>query len=77
MFYETGDRDKAILPHDPFKAIVAPRPIASHPSLVPALMFTRSAGIPSRPARFWRIRGLKSLSRGRSARIVTSRLATP
>ena len=27
MFYETGARDKAILPHDPFKAIVTPRPI--------------------------------------------------
>jgi flavin reductase (DIM6/NTAB) family NADH-FMN oxidoreductase RutF len=27
MFYETRHRDKAKLPHDPFKAIVAPRPI--------------------------------------------------
>src|ERR1700757_4665918 len=27
MFYETRHRDKAVLPHDPFKAIVAPRPI--------------------------------------------------
>ena len=27
MFYETGKRDKTKLPHDPFKAIVAPRPI--------------------------------------------------
>ena len=27
MFYETRHRDKAMLPHDPFKAIVAPRPI--------------------------------------------------
>ncbi len=27
MFYETGRRDKSLLPHDPFKAIVAPRPI--------------------------------------------------
>ena len=27
MFYETRLRDKALLPHDPFKAIVAPRPI--------------------------------------------------
>lgn len=27
MFYETGQRDKSILPRDPFKAIVAPRPI--------------------------------------------------
>src|ERR1700761_3075149 len=27
MFYETRQRDKTLLPHDPFKAIVAPRPI--------------------------------------------------
>ncbi len=27
MFYETRSRDKSLLPHDPFKAIVAPRPI--------------------------------------------------
>lgn len=27
MFYATNDRDKSRLPHDPFKAIVAPRPI--------------------------------------------------
>ena len=27
MYYETGQRNKAELPHDPFKAIVAPRPI--------------------------------------------------
>ena len=27
MFYEPEKRDRAILPHDPFKAIVAPRPI--------------------------------------------------
>ena len=27
MCYETGSRDKGRLPHDPFKAIVAPRPI--------------------------------------------------
>ena len=27
MFYETGKRDRTKLPHDPFKAIVAPRPI--------------------------------------------------
>ena len=27
MFYETRARDKSLLPHDPFKAIVAPRPI--------------------------------------------------
>lgn len=27
LFYQPEDRDKARLPHDPFKAIVAPRPI--------------------------------------------------
>lgn len=27
MFYETRLRDKSLLPHDPFKAIVTPRPI--------------------------------------------------
>jgi flavin reductase (DIM6/NTAB) family NADH-FMN oxidoreductase RutF len=27
MFYETRLRDKTLLPHDPFKAIVTPRPI--------------------------------------------------
>jgi flavin reductase (DIM6/NTAB) family NADH-FMN oxidoreductase RutF len=27
LFYETAQRDKTLLPHDPFKAIVAPRPI--------------------------------------------------
>jgi flavin reductase (DIM6/NTAB) family NADH-FMN oxidoreductase RutF len=27
MFYATAERDRAKLPHDPFKAIVAPRPI--------------------------------------------------
>jgi len=27
MFYEPDRRDKSILPHDPFKAIVSPRPI--------------------------------------------------
>jgi flavin reductase (DIM6/NTAB) family NADH-FMN oxidoreductase RutF len=27
MFYETRARDKSLLPHDPFKAIIAPRPI--------------------------------------------------
>ena len=27
MFYEPDKRDKRLLPHDPFKAIVAPRPI--------------------------------------------------
>jgi hypothetical protein len=27
MFYATRERDRTKLPHDPFKAIVAPRPI--------------------------------------------------
>ena len=27
MFYRSGERDRAVLPHDPFKAMVAPRPI--------------------------------------------------
>lgn len=27
MFYQTDQRDRALLPHDPFKAMVAPRPI--------------------------------------------------
>ena len=27
LFYEPYARDKAVLPHDPFKAIIAPRPI--------------------------------------------------
>jgi flavin reductase (DIM6/NTAB) family NADH-FMN oxidoreductase RutF len=27
MFYEPDNRDRTVLPHDPFKAIVAPRPI--------------------------------------------------
>ena len=27
MFYEPDKRDKSVLPQDPFKAIVAPRPI--------------------------------------------------
>src|SRR5690348_11792073 len=27
MFYEPGKRDRSLLPHEPFKALVAPRPI--------------------------------------------------
>jgi flavin reductase (DIM6/NTAB) family NADH-FMN oxidoreductase RutF len=27
MFYEPAKRDRSVLPHDPFKALVAPRPI--------------------------------------------------
>jgi flavin reductase (DIM6/NTAB) family NADH-FMN oxidoreductase RutF len=35
LFYEPDKRDKAILPHDPFKAIVAPRPIGWVSTLSP------------------------------------------
>src|SRR5271167_1178662 len=27
IFYEPADRDRTLLPHDPFKALIAPRPI--------------------------------------------------
>eukprot|EP01037_Dinobryon_pediforme_P030608 gene30608-34746_t len=27
MFYETLARDRDVLPHDPFKALVVPRPV--------------------------------------------------
>ena len=27
IFYEPDKRDRVLLPHDPFKALVAPRPI--------------------------------------------------
>src|SRR5262245_32864711 len=27
VFYEPHERDRALLPHDPFKAVIAPRPI--------------------------------------------------
>ena len=27
LFYEPQERDKALLPHDPFKSVIAPRPI--------------------------------------------------
>jgi flavin reductase (DIM6/NTAB) family NADH-FMN oxidoreductase RutF len=27
IFYEPGERDRSVLPHDPFKALVVPRPI--------------------------------------------------
>ena len=36
MFYETALRDKALLPRDPFKAIVAPRPIGWISTRAPA-----------------------------------------
>jgi flavin reductase (DIM6/NTAB) family NADH-FMN oxidoreductase RutF len=35
MFYETHKRDKTLLPHDPYKAIVAPRPIGWISTLSP------------------------------------------
>ena len=27
IFYEPHRRDRSLLPHDPFKAIIAPRPV--------------------------------------------------
>ena len=27
MFFEPNSRDKTVLPHDPFKALIAPRPV--------------------------------------------------
>jgi len=35
MFYETPHRDRTLLPHDPYKAIVAPRPIGWISTLSP------------------------------------------
>src|SRR3954463_8540183 len=35
LFYEPDKRDKAILPHDPFKAVIAPRPIGWVSTLSP------------------------------------------
>ena len=35
LFYEPGQRDRSVLPHDPFKAIVAPRPIGWMSTLGP------------------------------------------
>ncbi len=54
MFYEPGARDRALLPHDPFKAIVAPRPIgwistldaAGTPNLAPYSFFNAVADSP-------------------------------
>jgi flavin reductase (DIM6/NTAB) family NADH-FMN oxidoreductase RutF len=54
MFYEPGARDRALLPHDPFKAIVAPRPIgwistldaAGMPNLAPYSFFNAVADSP-------------------------------
>ena len=36
MFYEPNTRDRIALPHDPFKAIVAPRPIGWISTVSPA-----------------------------------------
>lgn len=36
MFYEPGRRDRVALPHDPFKALVAPRPIGWISTVNPA-----------------------------------------
>lgn len=54
MFYEPDARDRALLPHDPFKAIVAPRPIgwistldaAGTPNLAPYSFFNAVADRP-------------------------------
>ena len=54
MFYETSKRDKMLLPHDPYKAIVAPRPIGwistlspeRHVNLAPYSFFN---GVSTRP----------------------------
>ena len=54
MFFEPEKRDPSILPHDPFKAIVAPRPIgwissisaAGQVNLAPYSYFN---GVSSRP----------------------------
>jgi flavin reductase (DIM6/NTAB) family NADH-FMN oxidoreductase RutF len=55
MFYEPDKRDPAVLPHDPFKAIVAPRPIGWITSLnakgeVNLAPYSYFNGINSRPA---------------------------
>lgn len=54
MFYEPENRDREILPHDPFKAIVAPRPIGwistvstkGIANLAPYSFFNAIGGIP-------------------------------
>ena len=54
MFYETAGRDKTLLPHDPFKAIVAPRPIgwistrapAGRVNLAPYSFFNAFSSVP-------------------------------
>jgi flavin reductase (DIM6/NTAB) family NADH-FMN oxidoreductase RutF len=54
VFYEPAARDRALLPHDPFKAIIAPRPIgwvstldaAGTPNLAPYSFFNAVADSP-------------------------------
>lgn len=54
MFYEPHARDRALLPHDPFKAIIAPRPIGwistldaeGTPNLAPYSFFNAVADRP-------------------------------
>ena len=54
MFYEYHLRDKALLPHDPFKALIAPRPVgwvstmnkAGEINLAPYSFFNAFAGAP-------------------------------
>jgi len=54
MFYETQKRDKILLPHDPFKALIAPRPVgwvstmskAGEVNLAPYSFFNAFSGAP-------------------------------
>ncbi|MCB1461793.1 MAG: flavin reductase family protein [Nitratireductor sp.] len=54
MFYEPANRDRDLLPHDPFKAIVAPRPIGwisslsedGKPNLAPYSFFNAICAAP-------------------------------
>ncbi len=54
MFYETHLRDKTLLPHDPFKALIAPRPVgwvstmnkAGEINLAPYSFFNAFSGAP-------------------------------
>ncbi|MEM9278209.1 MAG: flavin reductase family protein [Pseudomonadota bacterium] len=54
MFYQPENRDKQLLPHDPFKAIIAPRPIGwistlskeGIANLAPYSFFNAVGGVP-------------------------------
>lgn len=54
LFYEPNSRDSAVLPHDPFKALVAPRPIGwistvgaeGHVNLAPYSFFNAIGEVP-------------------------------